>query len=311
VGRSVDKKGDILKKEVQEAIEKGVRERRAYMATFDSEARQELLGDLFTNMIGKSHLAMQKWAMVTGQSAQLDTGYLAQFIASIMLQEPGQGFRGKGDDLADGSEVKSAANISGVDRPRWNHSLGTLAEDKKRVKKNIKTKSEELLSSPFVFYLLIDRPSSSLRPVPLRIRAWCLNGQEDVAWQCLVKKFLKSRKKAKHNLQLHPPIGRDDDEVVNRLGNLDFKDVKCFDAHVELGDSLEPKVVWNMPPIPKERIGKGQTKSLAYRTLSTVGADVKDLVADLGSIQKFFSYLPAAAAKKVEVASVNEVTAEN
>ena len=38
----------------------------------------------------------------------------------------GQGFRGKGLDLLDGSEVKSAAIISGVDRPKVEPQHGNL-----------------------------------------------------------------------------------------------------------------------------------------------------------------------------------------
>ena len=45
---------------------------------------------------------------LTFQPAQIDTGYIAQHLVSLVTRIPGGGFRGKGDDLADGSEVKSA-----------------------------------------------------------------------------------------------------------------------------------------------------------------------------------------------------------
>jgi hypothetical protein len=36
---------------------------------------------------------------MTGQSALIETGYIAQHLASLLLAIPGQGFRGKGIDM--------------------------------------------------------------------------------------------------------------------------------------------------------------------------------------------------------------------
>lgn len=54
-------------------------------------------------------------------------------------------------------------------------------------------------------------------------------------------RFVDGRKKTQYNLQLHPPVVYDDDVVVNTLGNLDFADVKVFEARfVVPDDPLEP-----------------------------------------------------------------------
>lgn len=65
------------------------------------------------------------WSAITAQSSQIDTGYIAQHLVSLQTQIPGQGMRGKGDDLSDGSEVKSANFLDSLDQrgaiaPRWN-----------------------------------------------------------------------------------------------------------------------------------------------------------------------------------------------
>ena len=130
-----------MKEDVTRAIAEGIEVRREVLAGLTVGQRTQLLEQLFIELFGEAHVTLQKWAALTGQSAQVDSGYIAQFVASIVLGEPGQGFRGKGDDLADGSEVKSAANISGVDRPRWNHNMGKPADDQKRRSRGLPTAS--------------------------------------------------------------------------------------------------------------------------------------------------------------------------
>jgi len=276
-------------REVEKAIARGIVKRRALLRGLDDTQRERLLEDLFLDFFARQHLLLQKWGALTGQSAQVDTGYIAQFIASILLQEPGQGFRGKGDDLADGSEVKGAANISGVDRPRWNHNMGKPADDIKRRADGLPTASEVYLASPYVFYLLVDRPVAKTRPLPIRIRGWCLSGK-DPAWRDLVGRFVDGRIEAQYNLQLHPPVGYDDDVVVNTLGNLDFANVKCLEAWLDLRDPLCPIIDWKLQPVPQGKLGQGRTTALPY----TKGfhpsrlTDAADIVADLAVVPVLF-----------------------
>lgn len=279
-----------MKRDVSQAITAGIIDRRRVLSGLTPQQRTRLLEALFVDFFGHQHVTLQKWAALTGQSAQVDTGYIAQFIASISLSEPGQGFRGKGDDLADGSEVKSAANISGVDTPRWNHNVGTPADDASRRAKGIQTRSEEYLSLPYFFYLLVDRPSSMQKPVPLRIRAWCVDAQRDDAWRSLIKTFVDKRIPAQYNLQLHPPVGGDDNLVANTLGNLDFTDVLLFDAQLALNDRANPKVSWKVPlrdevfPISGRTVAKPHKR--AARGLH--GTAAADLVADIAVLPSLF-----------------------
>ena len=71
------------------------------------------------------------WSTITAQSSQIDTGYIAQHLVSLQTQIAGQGMRGKGDDLCDGSEVKSANYLDSLDKkgavaPRWNFNAVTI-----------------------------------------------------------------------------------------------------------------------------------------------------------------------------------------
>ncbi len=124
------------------------------LQTQTASERSDLIEELIEDFFVGSRRSLGKWARITGQSSQIDTGYIAQHLASLVLQVPGQGFKGKGLDLRDGSEVKSASIIDGRDRPRWNHNLGTLEADTKRREKGQSTTGETYLTStPWMFYL--------------------------------------------------------------------------------------------------------------------------------------------------------------
>jgi hypothetical protein len=224
---------------------KGVEER---LLALSADERQQLIEELIADFFVDARAALVKWSKVTGQSAQIDTGYIAQHLASLVLQTPGQGFKGKGLDLIGGSEVKSASIVAGSDRTRWNHELGTAVKDRKSRDAKKKTKSDIYLDeTPFIFYVLFDRvydgvgaPTSTLR-----IRGWCVNAHADEGWRSLIGKFLQAREeehlnppegkrvKKRHNLQLHPPIGWDNSTVVNKLGNLDMTRALVLDVHFE------------------------------------------------------------------------------
>ena len=63
------------------------------------------------------------------------------------LRDPGTRSREprKGPDLVDGSEIKAASALGGIDQPRWNHSsFGTA--------KNV----DAYLKSKFIYFILFD-----------------------------------------------------------------------------------------------------------------------------------------------------------
>lgn len=209
----------------------------ARLRALSADERRVLIEELIADFFVDARATLVKWSEVTGQSAQIDTGYIAQHLASLVLQTPGQGFKGKGVDLGDGSEVKSASIVSGVDRPRWNHSMGTAADDQKREAKKTETKGCVYLNkTPFIFYVLFDRvhDGAGAPTSRLRVRGWCINARTDKAWRSLVERYLQAREGGTYNLQLHPPVGYDDSIVVNELGNLDMAHAVVLDVRFEL-----------------------------------------------------------------------------
>lgn len=255
-----------MRREVEEALELAAEFRRGILQGITPEHRVRLLEALFVDFFVEQWRVLLKWAALTGQSAQVDTGYIAQHVASIVLGEPGQGFKGKGLDLLDGTEVKSAAILSGVDRPRWNHNLGTIAQDQKRKAKGLPTTSDEYLASPTVFYLLFDRVvDEDAGGLVVRVRAWCLDGQADEAWRDLLTRYVAQRTASQYNLQLHPPVGYDDDLVVNTLGNLDFSAVKLLEVRISgLADPGDFRIEWKQKPAFPVRPVRGRSVALPY-----------------------------------------------
>ena len=99
-------------------------------------------------MIGQ-YRQLVRWQHITGQSAQIDSGYLGQHLVSLVSGIPGRGrgsrgSRGKGADLADGSEIKMASTLGAIDVPRWNNTLSTAEA------------VETYLNNPAIYFGLFD-----------------------------------------------------------------------------------------------------------------------------------------------------------
>lgn len=305
----------MVKKEIEKAITEGIEARKTVLSNLTNEQRIALLEELFGDFFLNQHRILQKWASLTGQTAQVDTGYIAQFVASIITGIPGQGFRGKGDDLIDGSEVKSAANISGVDTPRWNHNMGTVEGDEKRRLKGEKTNSERYLEAPYLVYLLADRTASAKKDAPpeLRIRTWCVNVQKDKAWRELVEKYNKTKKGETYNLQLHPPVGYDDNLVTNKAGNLDFTDILVLDYRIVVETDGGYSTYWEVEPSDSLFPISGETKaveSVKRKRRTKTHTAASDLVSDITVLpDRFPTILKKETEDKLDQVSQNELQA--
>lgn len=162
---------------------------------------------------------LSTWNALTSQTAQLDFGYLSQHLVSLISGIEGKGQRGKGDDLSDGSEVKSASCVNAIDTPRWNNvncGTQTVTELKSKFK-----------SIPFLFFVLLDTTKRGGNI--LRCRIWCVRPKDDknfmnvlINWAKENDDNLKNGIKLKTNLQLHPPRWDKAEENIttNIMGNL-------------------------------------------------------------------------------------------
>lgn len=112
------------------AVHEKVKISQKILGTLSREERKTLATELLTEQVLQQRNKLNHWSAITAQSSQIDTGYIAQHLVSLQTQIAGQGMRGKGDDLCDGSEVKSANFLDSLDKkgataPRWNFTAVT------------------------------------------------------------------------------------------------------------------------------------------------------------------------------------------
>ncbi|HDE9610287.1 TPA: MamI family restriction endonuclease [Staphylococcus aureus] len=111
-------------------VEDRVSTSRIFLEALSTEDRKNLCKKMIEEQVLEQREKLHSWSTITGQGSQIDTGYIAQHLISIITQIPGQGMRGKGDDLIDGSEIKSANFLDSLDKkgataPRWNFTAIT------------------------------------------------------------------------------------------------------------------------------------------------------------------------------------------
>jgi hypothetical protein len=199
------------------------------------EEAAQLLDELFV----ENRTRLLRWSDKTGQTAQVDSGYIAQHLVSVVTGTPGVRRRGKGLDLVDNSEVKTANSVDGVDVPRWNLSFvreGTMGA---------------MLEHPFVYFVLFDEDISGR----VRSRIWGIAPSTDVAFQQAFKTWREGARLST-NFQLHPPVGRDDDVATNLSGNLQLP--KIFEALVEPSGLVRVTLLRESPISASVFLGSGR-----------------------------------------------------
>lgn len=75
----------------------------------------KLIRELITDLIVKPRNSAIKWSKITNQTPNLKIGYPGQHLASLITGVKGTGTGARGDDLEDGTEVKSCSRIDQLD----------------------------------------------------------------------------------------------------------------------------------------------------------------------------------------------------
>lgn len=182
----------------------------------DYEERKELAKQLIEEQVLEQRIKLTHWSTITAQSSQIDTGYIAQHLVSLQTTIAGQGMRGKGDDLCDGSEIKSANFLDSLDKkgataPRWNF-----------------TAINQSIMEQFLKYSSLYLLSMDLNPKgKFRTRIWKVNVEEHmplrnryIEWldKLGYTKFRNMTDKPSVNFQLFPPHSMTEENFA-RHGN--------------------------------------------------------------------------------------------
>ncbi|NGX97257.1 MAG: MamI family restriction endonuclease, partial [Candidatus Afipia apatlaquensis] len=180
------------------------------------EDRKNLALELLNEQVIQQRLKLTHWSVITGQSAQIDTGYVAQHLASLITQISGQAMRGKGVDLIDSSEIKAANFLDSLDKkgataPRWNFTAVT------------KEIMERFLNYEKIYLLSMDLNTKG----KFRTRMWKIDITKHhilknryIEWMYKLgyPKFNTSKDQPSVNFQLFPPHSGTD-EAFARHGN--------------------------------------------------------------------------------------------
>lgn len=75
----------------------------------------ELIKDLLTDLVLLPRIKAIKWSNITKQTPNMKIGYPGQHLASLITGIEGARTAARGDDLADGTEVKSCSRVDQLD----------------------------------------------------------------------------------------------------------------------------------------------------------------------------------------------------
>ncbi len=157
------------------------------------ETSKQLIKECLIDLYIKPRKAIMKWSKRTNQTAQVRLAYPSQHIASLITGLRGMGTAARGDDLSDGSEVKSCSRADQLSECRDCKAKVLVLYDKCPMcgssNINIKTDSHWIFSIkdedeldlllnkiPKILLVLFDRKSEKVDD--LRLRVWIINPKE-------------------------------------------------------------------------------------------------------------------------------------
>lgn len=168
-------------------------------------------------------------ASATGHPVPMDTRGWSQIVVSVLTGVHGLD-RKKGADLDDGSDVKGANTWHAIDTPRFNGVVkaGTQAD--------VSDSIASLDAMPFLYFVLWDTSPRGQD----RCRIWVVRPDTDPVFRSMADDWYRQRNAGtikSNNFQLHPPRGKDSDEIRNSCGNLLYP--LYFAAEVNASGSYE------------------------------------------------------------------------
>lgn len=91
----------------------GVKPNKNFITIRDNEKK---IKDLLTDLVIMPRIKAIHWANITKQTPNLKIGYPGQHLASLITGVEGKRTGARGDDLIDGTEVKSCSRVDQVDK---------------------------------------------------------------------------------------------------------------------------------------------------------------------------------------------------
>jgi hypothetical protein len=202
---------------------------------YSQKERNELALKLVQELIRDQRMRLHYWRDLTNQPAQIDTGYVAQHLVSVLTGIEGERMRGKGQDLSDGSEIKSANFLDSLDKkgavsPRWNFTSNDM------------TLILSYLEVPAIYLVSLD-----FNPLNrIRIRIWKIDPDKHTVFRTRYKEWIEKLAKPKLqdprrpaiNFQLFPPRNKTNENYA-RHGNDRENGFPCLKIYLENVEGAE------------------------------------------------------------------------
>jgi len=164
------------------------------METFDTS--EELIKECIRDLYLDPRNLILKWSKITNQTSQVRLAYPGQHLASVITGIKGMGTAARGDDLSDGSEVKSCSRADqlsecidcGAKVLPWQRKCPICGSSNINIKTDshwiFSIKSEEELNFllnevPRIILILFDR--ESIESETIRLRAWVVDPKHPYA----------------------------------------------------------------------------------------------------------------------------------
>ncbi len=157
------------------------------------ETSEELVKECIKDLYVDPRNSMRKWSEITNQTAMARLGYPSQHLSSLITGIKGVGTSARGDDLSDGSEVKSCSRADQLSECKdcgakvlvWQEKCLVCDSENINIKTDshwifsIKTKGElDLLLNrvPKILLMLFDKRADDSEDI--RLRVWSVNPKE-------------------------------------------------------------------------------------------------------------------------------------
>ena len=158
------------------------------METFDTS--EELIKECIRDLYLDPRNLILKWSKITNQTSQVRLAYPGQHLASVITGIKGMGTAARGDDLSDGSEVKSCSRADqlsecidcGAKVLPWQRKCPICGSSNINIKtdshwifsiKSVEELNFLLNEVPRIILILFDR--ESIESETIRLRAWVVD----------------------------------------------------------------------------------------------------------------------------------------
>lgn len=161
---------------------------------FNLDTSEKLIKEAIKELYIEPRDSVRKWSKITNQTCQIRFAYPGQHLASLITSTKGSGTAARGDDLADGSEVKTCSRADQLSQCKdcgykvlvWQKSCPKCKSSNIDIKTDshwifsIKSKSElDILLNkvPRIILILFDKENEDSDNI--RLRAWIINPKEE------------------------------------------------------------------------------------------------------------------------------------